>query len=354
MEFHFGEDPVLLQTTVRDFLQGEVTPESIRALWDTETARSPELWKKCAEIGLPGILVPEEHGGMGMSEIESVLLLEEVGRSGLGEPVVASAAVAVPLLVELGDAALAKEWLPKIAGGDAVVAVGHPVSPFVEDAHVADLLFLASEDGALHAVPRADAIVKPEPANDPSRRIASVGFTPGPATQVADGATARALLDAALDRGALAAAAAAIGACDQLLTLAVDYTSERKQFGQPIGAFQAVKHALATVKVKLEYARPAVHRAAVSVASGDAQRAVHVSMAKLLACEAATLGAKAALQAHGAIGYTWEQDLHIWMRRAWSFERSWGSNAFHLSRVRDALFSGTDLPIGPGTTFGGA
>jgi alkylation response protein AidB-like acyl-CoA dehydrogenase len=259
----------------------------------------------------------------------------------------------VPLLRELGGT-LADEWLPRIAAGEAVVAVGHPIAPFVEDAETADLLLLPDDAGALHAVTGADARVTPQPANDPARRIASVAFDASPKTRVAEGAGAAALLDAALDRGALACAASALGVCDRLITEAVTYTSERKQFGKPVGSFQAVKHMLANVKVKLEYARPLVWRAASSVAHTSPNRAVHVSMAKLAACEAASLGAKNALQAHGAIGYTWEQDLHLWMRRAWSLNQAWGRNPFHLGRVRRAVLE-DGLEVGPGTTFlGGA
>ncbi len=352
MDFRFDDDQELLQSTVRDFLQGEVTPEVIRASWETDTARSPELWKRLAEIGLPGLLLPEAHGGMGMSEEEMVLLLEEVGRAALAEPVIGTAAVAVPLLCDLGGS-LADTWLPRIAAGECVVAVGHPVSPFVEDAHVADLLLLPAADGSLHAVPAAEAEVVAEPANDPSRRISKVRFDAGASTRVASGEEAAELLARTLDRGALACAAALIGVCDRTIELAAEYTRERKQFGKPIGSFQAVKHMLANVKVKLEYARPVVQRAAHSVAHGVALRSVHVSMAKLGAGEAATHGAKTALQAHGAIGYTWEQDLHLWMRRAWSLDRAWGRSSFHLGRVREALFEG-DLAIGPGTTFAGA
>jgi hypothetical protein len=266
--------------------------------------------------------------------------------------VIGTAAVAVPLLRELGGA-LASEWLPRVAAGEAIVAVGHPVSPFVEDAHVADLLLLAHGD-QLHALRSTDARITEQPANDPGRRIASVEFTPTAATRVAEGERARTLLAAALDRGALACAAEALGVCDRLITLAVAYTSQRKQFGKPVGSFQAVKHMLANVKVKLEYARPVVWRAAWSVARGSAHRSLHVSMAKLAACEAAALGVRNALQAHGAIGYTWEQDLHLWMRRAWSLEQAWGRSPFHLGRVRSEVLAGR-VPIGPGTTFlGGA
>jgi alkylation response protein AidB-like acyl-CoA dehydrogenase len=353
MDFRHAEDPLLFQETVRDFLAKECAPETVRAIWESKTGRSPALWKKLAEIGVTGLLAPEAQGGMGQGETTLVLLLEEAGRAALPEPVIGTAAVAVPLLREIGGA-LAAEWLPRIAAGDAIVAVGHPVSPFVEDAHVADLLLLAHGENELHAVRPAEGRITEQPANDPGRRIASVAFTPSAASRVAEGERARQLLAAALDRGALACAAEALGVCDRLIAEAVAYASQRKQFGKPVGSFQAVKHMLANVKVKLEYARPVVLRAAWSVAQGSAHQSVHVSMAKLAACEAAALGAKSALQAHGAIGYTWEQDLHLWMRRAWSLEAAWGRSSFHLGRVRRAVLE-DGLPIGPGTTFlGGA
>ena len=348
MNFDFSEDQKLLRETVRDFLAGECPPDAVRALWATGTGRSRALWKQLAEVGLAGLLVPEAHEGMGLSEVDFVLLCEEIGRAGLAEPVIATAAVAAPLLVELGGD-LASRWLKPLAVGEAIAAVGHPVSPFVDDAHVADLLLLA-HGGELHAVAPADVALVAQPANDPARRVATVSFEPRPATCVAAGAQARRLLDAALDRGALAAAAQLLGVCDRLVGLAVDYTGQRVQFGVPIGSFQAVKHALAGVKVKLEYARPLVYRAADSVARGLAQRPVHVSMAKVAASEAALRGARVALQAHGAIGYTWEQDVHIWMRRAWSLDQTWGIQRFHRRRMAEfALAPGA--PLGAGRTF---
>jgi alkylation response protein AidB-like acyl-CoA dehydrogenase len=349
MDFRFSDDQLLLQATLRDFLAKECTPEAVRKLWETPTARSPQLWRKLADVGVPGLLVPESHGGMGMSELEAVLIHEEAGRVALAEPLVATAAVAAPLLRELGGA-LAEEWLPRIAAGEAVVAVGHPATPFVEDAHVADLLLLPRGVDALVAVAPDQARIEPQPATDPSRRIALVGFEAGRATQLAQGAAARRLLDAAFDRGALACAAQALGACDRMLELSVAYTSQRKQFGKPIGSYQAVKHMLANAKLGLEYARPVVQRAAASVAAGMSQRAVHVSMAKLVACDAARAAARVSLQCHGAIGYTWEQDLHLFMRRAWSLSQAWGRTPFHLARVRTAILDGS-LPIGPGSTF---
>jgi alkylation response protein AidB-like acyl-CoA dehydrogenase len=347
MQFGFTEDQLLLQSTVRDFLEREHPPERLRELWQTETRRSPELWSKLAEIGVPGLLVPEKHGGMGMDEIDLVLLLEETGRAALAEPVVATAAVGVPLLRDLGSSDLAVRWLPGIAAGEAIVAVGHPVNPFVSDAHVADLLLLPSGD-EIHAVEPGQVELTPEPSNDPSRRLSSVAWSPSPRTRAAEGTAARGLLDAAHDRGTLACAAQLLGVTARLIDLAVAHATEREQFGVAIGSFQAIKHALADLQVKLEYARPVVYRAAHSVARETRCRSVDVSMAKVAASEAALSAARTALQVHGAIGYTWEHDLHIWMRRAWSLELAWGGEAWHTGRVADAVVDRR----APAETFG--
>jgi hypothetical protein len=228
----------------------------------------------------------------------------------------------------------------------------------VSDAHVAALLLLAHGE-EIHALERDPArpgdsaarLVR-EPASDPGRRLFSVEWTPSRETLVASGPTARGLFDAALDRGALACAAQLLGAAEQMLDLAVAYVCQREQFGRPIGSFQAVQHQLADVKVRLEYARPVVYKAAHSIACGTASRAVDASHAKLAAGVTARLAARRALQAHGAIGYTWEQDLHLWMRRAWSLDLEWGAPSFHLARVAAAVLA-PGAPIGPGTTFEG-
>jgi alkylation response protein AidB-like acyl-CoA dehydrogenase len=350
MRFGFDEDQRLLQKTLRDFLASEVPVARVRALWDTETGRSPELWKALADLGVTGLLAPEAHAGMGMDERFLALLHEEAGRAALAEPLVATS-VAVPLLVGLGSRELAERWLKPIATGEAIVAVGHPVNAFVSDAHVASLLLLPHADEIHAFAPEGVALVR-QPVNDPSRRVYSVTCSPTTSTRVARGEKARELLAAALDRGALACAAQLLGVTERLLELAVAYAQQRVQFGQPIGAFQAVKHHLANVKVALEYARPVVYRAAHSVALADPSRATHVSHAKIAAGEAAALAARAALQVHGAIGYTWEQDLHVWMRRAWSLELAWGSGSFHRARVAEFVLA-RGAEIGPGTTFRG-
>ncbi len=351
MRFTFDEDQLLFQSTVREFLAKECTPEVVRAGWAAETGRAPGLWAKLAELGIPGLLVPEAQHGMGMDEIDAVLLYEETGRAALAEPLVATAAVAVPMIVALADLPQREAWLERIAGGDAVVAVGHEVSPFVEDADAADLL-LVQRGHAVHAVDPDRAQWVREPANDPARRLFGVTFEATRETCVAGGSAGRALWAAALDRGALACAAQQLGVTDRLVEMAVAYAGQREQFGVPIGSFQAVKHMLADVKVALEYARPVVYRAAHSVAKGLADRSLHVSMAALAASRAALRGARVALQVHGAIGYTWEQDLHIWMRRAWSLEQAYGRNSFHRERVAAAILDPT-ARLGAGETFRG-
>jgi len=351
VRFSFEEDQLLFQNSLRDFLAKECTPEGIRAGWDEGRSHSPELWSQLAELGVTGLLVPEAHDGMGMNEVDSVLLFEEAGRAACPEPVVATAAVAAPLLAELGNLEFAGSWLVRIGAGEAIVAVAHEVNPLVTDADLAQLLLIQRED-EVHAVDPGDCEITAQPANDPSRRLFQVHFEPSDATRVAEGQPGRALWAAALDRGALACAAQLVGTTDKLIALASEYAEQRHQFGKPIGSFQAVKHMLADCKVKLEYARPAVHRAAHSVAHAVADRALHVSMAKVAAADAALFSARRALQVHGAIGYTWEQDLHIWMRRAWSLEQAWGRNDFHRSRIEAALFS-DGARLGPGETFRG-
>jgi alkylation response protein AidB-like acyl-CoA dehydrogenase len=344
MDFRFSEDQLTFQESLRKALEKECTPAHVRALWDSETGRSAERWRKLAELGVLGLLVPEQHGGLGMNEVDLVRLLEEVGRAALPEPVAETAAVAVPILRETPRAG---EWLPRVAAGEAILTVGHPLNPFVADAHVAHLLVLLDGD-ALHAVPRERVSLQREQCSDPSRRVFRVDWTPTAATRIARGSDVQRLLDAALDRAALACAAQQLGIGQQMLDMGVRYATERHQFGKPIGSFQAIKHLLANVAVRLEFARPVVYRAAFSVAHDSPTRAVDVSHAKIAASEAAVAAAKTVHQVHGAIGYTWECDLHIWMKRAWALDVTWGTSAWHRGRAAAAVIDG----VAPAASFG--
>lgn len=345
MDFTFTEDQLLFRESVRDFLANEVTPRTIRELWDSETGRSDALWGRLAELGLTGFTVPEEFGGLGMNELDFVLLAEECGYAALPEPLVHTVLVAVPLLRDIGGEPAA-EWLPEIAAGRARAVVGLERNLLVEDAHVADLLLL-ERGGTLHAVgpeavePRANASV------DPSRRLFAASFDESAATVLSRDPGP---VDASLNRGALACAAQALGLARRMVDISVQYTAQRRQFGRPVGSFQAVKHLLSDVAVRLEYARAPVYRAAYALARGLDAAAFNVSQAKLAACEAAGLAAGNSIQVHGAMGYTWEADLHIFAKKAWVLTNAWGDTGFHKSRVAAAIFA-EGAALGAGNTF---
>ncbi len=349
MDFTFSEDQLLFQESVRDFLVNEVTPEKIRQLWETDSGRSDELWQQLAELGLTGITVPEAHGGLGMTELDFVLLAQEVGYVALSEPLVNSVLIATPLLVECGNSDLADSWLPKIASGEARVVAGLEINKLVEDAHCADLLLL-EKDGAVYAVEAAQASLRANESVDPGRKLFAVDFDPVAATLVADGAAATSLIDNALNRGALGVAAQCLGLAQRMIDLSVQYTSERKQFGVAIGTFQAVKHHMANIAYKLEYAKTPVYRAAYDIANKLPRAALSVSHAKVVSCEVADLAAKNSIQVHGAMGYTWEVDLHIFMKRAWAFNSSYGTAGFHKNRVAAAVLA-DGAALGAGATF---
>ncbi len=349
MELLFTDDQLAFQESVRGFLQKECEPERLRKLWETESGRSPEFWAKLAEMGILGMTAPEEHGGLGMNEVDLVLVLEEIGRAALAAPVAETVAVGVPLLAACGSPALQAEWIPKVVAGEAALSFGHADTPFVHDAHVADLLLLhaggrTDSDIAVHAVPRGDVTLVHEPGNDPAGRLYRVEWQPSPETRIATGAVAGTALALAFDRAALAAAAQLVGIAQQLVDLAAHYATQREQFGRPIGSFQAIKHMLASVQVRVEFARPVLYRAAWTVAEDTAERMVAVSHAKAAAAEAAILAARTALQVHGAIGYTWEVDLHIWMKRAWALDVAWGTRLWHRARIGRAVLDDSAAP----------
>ncbi|HBQ41534.1 MAG TPA: acyl-CoA dehydrogenase [Halieaceae bacterium] len=347
MDFTFSEDQLLFQDSVRGFLVNEITPERLRAGWETDTGRDPALWQQFAELGLTGITVPEEHGGLGMDAVDFVLLAQECGYVALAEPLVNHALVAVPLLQEIGGE-LAARWLPLAATGEARIIAAVEQNLMVEDAHVADLLLLELE-GQWFALEQGQFSCERSESIDPGRRLYTVAV-PAEAEPIADGDRASALRAASLNRGALGCAAQALGLAQRMIDLSVQYTAERKQFGKAIGSFQAVKHHMANVAVRLEYAKAPVHRAAYAVSEGAAGAAPAVAQAKLMACEAANLAAKNSIQVHGAMGYTWEVDLHIFMKKAWALANTWGDAGWHKQQVAAVIFA-DGAALGAGATF---
>lgn len=348
MDFTFSKDQLLFQDSVRDFLVNEITPEVVRATWETETGRSDDCWNQLTELGLTAMTVPEDFGGLGMNEVDFVLLAQECGYVALPEPLVHTVLVAVPLLNSLNDD-LKAEWLPKIACGEARLVVGLTENQFVEDAHIADLLLLQNGD-EIHAVTPDQVKLSYNESVDLSRKLFSLEWTPGAETCVASGEQGTALIEASMNRGALACAAQALGLTQRMIDMSVQYTSERQQFGKPIGSFQAVKHHMSNIAVRWEYAKAPVYRAAYAIAHSQSTASLNASHAKLVACEAADLAAQNCMQVHGAMGYTWEVDLHIFMKKAWAFNNTWGDRAFHKARVANVIFA-DGAALGAGNTF---
>jgi alkylation response protein AidB-like acyl-CoA dehydrogenase len=343
MNFNFTEDQLLLRDSVRNFLRAEVTPHRIRQRWESETRDDDGLWSQLAELGLLGMTVPEQYGGLGMSELDFVLPAEESGYVALPEPLVHNSLVAVPLLEDIGGD-LAARWLPLVASGEARICVG--LDSLVEDAERADLLLLR-EGTALYAVTPQDVHLRLNDSVDPSRKLFAVEFDAGALPPVCRDP---AVLAGARDRGALGCAAQALGLARRMIDLSVAYTSERKQFEKPVGSFQAVKHHMADAALRLEYARAPVYRAAWSLANRHPDAGRHVSHAKLAACESGSLAAQHSIQAHGAMGYTWEVDLHIFMKMTWALAGAWGDTGYHKQRLAEALFT-EGIAVGAGGTF---
>lgn len=350
MHFNFTEDQRQFGEAMCSFFMNEATPELARELWETETGRSPIMLATMAAQGLTSMSVPEEFGGLGLADDAWSLMSQILGYYGGSDGLFETAWLGASLIAALPSGSpLRGSWLPRIVAGDARIALGHPINPFVSDAHVADLLLLAYED-EIHAVRRDDVRLTPRRSVDPSRRLYSVEWTPSRATCVADGQAGQRLWEDTLNRGALAVAGQMNGLSQRIIDLSVDYTAQRKQFGKPIGSFQAVKHHIADVAVKLELAKPVAYRASYSQAHHERQRDVHVSHAKLVATDAARLACRNSIQCHGAMGYTWEMDLQIFVKRVWALAATWGDDAFHKTRVSEFVFN-ADAALGPGQTF---
>lgn len=338
MYFGFREEQHLFSKTLGDLFKRECPPEVVRNAWSNSSGRTDGLWAHLAELGVLGVTVSEGAGGLSLTPVDQVLLMVEAGRAALPEPFMESTAVALPLLEGCPKEELKAQWLPKAVAGEALVLAGLEVNPYVPYGHQADLLLLARGD-ELHALTPEEIDFTLQPSVDRSRRLSRLTWTPTDGTRIATGETASGLISAATNRGALGSAAQQLGLAQAMLDLTVEYAGMREQFGRPIGSFQAVKHHLTNVLLRLEFAKPVVYRAAHSLATDDPSRDLHVSMAKLYADQAAGEAGKACLQVHGAIGYSFEHDLHLFMKRSWSLQNAWGSPAWHRDRVGNAILS---------------
>jgi alkylation response protein AidB-like acyl-CoA dehydrogenase len=328
MRFALTEDQAALRDAARDLLTRECKPAVVREAWEGG-AGAPgvaAVWAKLAEMGVLGAAVPEEAGGLGLGARDLVPLLEEAGRVALPLPIVETAFVAAPLLAAAGD----EDAVGRLIEGELLVACALDGADEVPWAGDAGLILTAERPGG--PIARATGALAPAESIDGARRLGVLTDRSAEPLDVGDEDCL-----AAWQRGALGAAAQLIGLSRALLAMSVAYAGERRQFGVPIGTFQAVKHHLANALLGLEFAAPAVLRAAWSLDTGAATADRDVAMAKALASDAAERVAATALQAHGAIAYTTEYDLHLFAKRVWAGSRSWGTAEWQRARVAAAL-----------------
>ncbi|OXM65691.1 acyl-CoA dehydrogenase family protein [Amycolatopsis vastitatis] len=306
MKFQLSPEQRQFSASLHDFLAGADTAAVARSWAAGDHDRGLKLWRGLAELGVPALLVDEEHGGLGGTPVDAVVAFEALGYHAVPGPLVETAVVAPSVLT--GDR------LTALAEGDLLAtAVAPPEVPLALDADVAGVVF------DLTAGEITGPEIEPVRSIDPARRLFRVtGTTQGTATP------------AAFDRGVLAVAAQLLGAGQWLLDTSVAYAKQRHQYGRAIGEYQAVKHLLADVVTQLELARPLLYGAALA---GEKTFARDVSAAKVMASGAAHLAARTALQVHGAIGYTAEHDLGLRLTKVRALAGAWGTGSFHRARV---------------------
>jgi alkylation response protein AidB-like acyl-CoA dehydrogenase len=369
----------LLRESLREAL-GELSPfAEVRRQMDTVQGWDPQLWRRlCRELGLAGLMVPEELGGGGFSAVELGVVFEEAGRALLCAPLLATAGLAVPLLLALDDREAAKRYLPDLCDGSRVATVvtsdpngrqlpdgdlvavtvrdSGPVldgpASFVVDGASADLLLVPARAAATVGVYAVEASspgvnVTPLVTLDQTRKQASVEFSGAPAIRVGP-ADASAALARALDVARALLAAEQAGGAAACLEAAVSYAKTRVQFGRPIGSFQAIKQKAADLLIQAESARSAAQAAAQAAAAalnpsfqgalpGVPDLASTALVAKIYCSDAYLTIAAENIQLHGGIGFTWEHEAHLYFKRAWASREMLGSPEEHTERLARLL-----------------
>jgi alkylation response protein AidB-like acyl-CoA dehydrogenase len=304
-----------------------------------------------SEQGWPGVAIAEAHGGLGLGTVEVCVLLEEVGRHAAPAPV-ASTALVLGALADAGEIDRVEQLLAANAVGcvawsrraDAVLAESDGASwrltgradptPYAPSASVAVVVAAAADGPGLFAVD-LDEHGRPErePAMDRTRELGWLTFDGTPARVLGDAAG----VEAFVNRGATFAAAEMLGGAERALELAVEYAKDRVQFGRPIGSFQAVKHRCADMLVDVEGMRSTSYWAAWCIGAADPEAAIAASTAKVWCSDASKRVMASALQVHGGIGFTWEHDLHLYLKRAQLDQLTFGDAAFHRERLAGLL-----------------
>jgi alkylation response protein AidB-like acyl-CoA dehydrogenase len=372
MNFGFNEEQELLRNTARKFFENECPSDTVRRLMETPEGIDAELWKKLAEQGWLGLIYPEPYDGMALGLVDLVVLMEEMGRAVAPGPYFSTVLLGGLAILEAGNDAQKKEWLPKIAAGDKRVALAWmepsaQLGPagvtltavekggkytlsgtklFVHDAHTADALVVAARtrpgagaDGvSLFLVPKGARGLEVTllPTMDQTRKLCEVAcsdVTLGADALLGAAGAGWAPLARVLDRATVALCAEMCGGAQKVLDMTVEYAKIRQAFGRPIGSYQGVKHRAADMLVDVENSKSITYYAAWALDEGSPEAPLAVSMAKAYVSDAYRRVAAAGIQLHGGIGFTWEHDLHLYFKRAKGSEFTFGDATYHRERV---------------------
>jgi alkylation response protein AidB-like acyl-CoA dehydrogenase len=361
MNFAFTEEQEELRKTVRQFLDAKSAEAAVREQMETDTGFDPAVWSQMGEqMGLQGLIVPEEFGGSGYSYVELGIVLEEMGRSLLCAPFFSTVVLAANTLIHSGDAAAQAAHLPGIAAGTtiATLAFTEPsgkwdesgittqasgsgdsftlsgTKMFVLDGHTADLIIVAARTDkgvSLFTVDSgASGLTRTALSTmDQTRKQAKLEFANTPATLIGTEGEGWKVLDRVLDLAAVGLAAEQVGGAQKVLEMAVEYAKVRVQFGRPIGSFQAIKHKCADMLLEVESAKSAAYYGMWCAAELNDELPSVASLAKAYCSEAYFHATAENIQIHGGIGFTWEHPAHLYFKRAKSSELLFGDPTYH-------------------------
>jgi len=352
MQFGLTESQAFLKDSARKFFAGECPSTEMRRLMETDTAYDAALWSKLTDQGYTGIIFPEAYSGVGLGKVELMLLMEEAGRALLPGPFFSTVVLAGSVLEAVGTPASKEKYLAPICRGEvratvAILEAGASWNPrdiqlgaangkltgeklFVSDAAIADFLLVVARNGVFVVDSKARGLkISPMSAMDLTRKLYVVELSNTPAEEIGP-ATA---LPRAFDVATAALAAELVGGMQRSLEITVEYAKTRKQFGKPIGMFQAVQHQCADMYLETESSRSAVYYAGWALQENSPDAAAAVSVAKMYASDAGRTVGNRGIQIHGGMGFTWENDLHLYYRRAKASETAFGDATYHRERI---------------------
>lgn len=375
MDFDLGKEQLMLKDSARDFLKKECSKEFVREMIDDEKGYSPKLWRKMADLGWLGLIIPEEHDGIGSGFLDLVVLLEEMGRALLPGPFLPTVVYGARTILAAGNAELQKRFLPAIANGEMIVTLAlleasgqfdpamitltaeasaeefvlNGVKMFVPDGHVADYLICVARTGtgdgpdgiSLFLVDtkteglQVEVLTTMTGEKSCEVRFDQVKVSKSNLLGPVNGGWP--IVETLLDEAIVAESAWMMGGARWTLEESVAYAKERIQFGVPIGSFQAIQHKLANVAVEVEGAISIVYYAAWAIDEKEPDKSIAASAAKAWCSDMYTRAAMEGIQVHGGMGFTWEHDMHLYLKRAKSSQVTFGDGAYHRERVAQLL-----------------